>query len=243
VALTQLGLGVVIFDYRGHGQSEGTVRREADLFVDGEAFYQELSSRSNHVIIYGESMGSGVAACLSQRHPCEALILQSPFTSMRERVGDTFPFLPVGWLCRYPLEVRNRIKDLPIPKLIMHSPTDEVIAFHHGAMSTRLAASPSSGWSCAVATAPPISFYSRTESGDFCAVYILLTICGPRQKNRRRAFPILSLPVDQSDQAVKESSNHGYRNRQYGPAAPGLHCDIEEHGLESVHLERPKRCA
>ena len=133
---TDLGVGVVIFDYRGFGQSQGRIRRESDLFDDGEAFYDDLVGHTDQIVLYGESMGGGVAAYLAERHssggPCRGLILQSTFTSLGERAADSYPFVPIRLLCRYRLEVRLRLLKLTMPKLIMHSPTDEVIAYRHG---------------------------------------------------------------------------------------------------------------
>jgi alpha-beta hydrolase superfamily lysophospholipase len=130
--LIGFGLGVVIFDYRGYGQSGGQLTREADILMDGQTYYNELRQQTHHIILYGESMGGGVAANLADRNPCDALILQSTFTSLSERAWESYPFLPVRWLNRYPLDVIGPVIRLKVPLLVMHSPEDKVISFKMG---------------------------------------------------------------------------------------------------------------
>src|SRR5207248_2460746 len=80
----KLGLNVLLFDYRGYGQSEG-VPSESGTYADAEAAYRYLTETRkippSQIILYGESLGCAVATEMARRHPAAALILESPFTS------------------------------------------------------------------------------------------------------------------------------------------------------------------
>jgi pimeloyl-ACP methyl ester carboxylesterase len=73
-----------------------------------------------------------VACALAVKQPCSGLILQSTFTSLTDRAHESYPFLPVTWLSRYRFDNRSAVAQLECPKLIMHSPKDEVTGYHHG---------------------------------------------------------------------------------------------------------------
>jgi len=133
--LAGCGVGVVFFDYRGYGKSTGAARQEADLLADAEAAYRYLADRGippDRIVIFGESLGGGVASALAERHPPRGLILQSTFTSVVDRASQLYPYLPVRWLSRFRLDTLGRIGKLACPKLILHSPGDEVIPYAHG---------------------------------------------------------------------------------------------------------------
>jgi len=80
----QLGYGVLIIDYRGYGKSTGALS-EKGLYADADAAYEYLISKGitpQQIIIYGRSVGTGVATDLASRKPCKGLVLESPYTSM-----------------------------------------------------------------------------------------------------------------------------------------------------------------
>ena len=128
----EIGAGVVLFDYRGYGGNEGHANREEDLVADGQAFFNQLKKRPGRIVLYGESLGGGVACDLALRQPCAGLILQSTFSTFTTRASETVPFLPVRWLCRYGFDNLAAVAQLECPKLIMHSPQDKVTGYDHG---------------------------------------------------------------------------------------------------------------
>jgi alpha-beta hydrolase superfamily lysophospholipase len=140
-----LGLGVVLFDYRGFGQSQGQIATQAQLLADGQAAYDRLAELGQPILLYGESLGGAVASYLAQTNPCEALVLQSTFTSLADRGSEAYPWLPIRWLSRFPLPVAERLASLQCPVLVMHGPQDEVIGFHHG-QQLFARARPPKGW-------------------------------------------------------------------------------------------------
>lgn len=125
----ELGYGVILFDYPGYGQSQGKIQQESDLISSGQAVLDQFDP--HRVVVYGESLGGGVAAQLACKNPVAGLVLQSTFTSFTSRAGESFPFLPVSWLCRYKLNSLAAVEQLDVPKLVLHSRNDEVTGFHH----------------------------------------------------------------------------------------------------------------
>jgi len=131
----ELGLSVFIIDYRGYGMSTGKPS-EQGTYADAEAAFQYLIKTRNladkSVIIYGESLGAGVAAWLAGRHAPGALILESSFTSIADIGRHYYPYLPVNLLTRIHYPILDRLKDIYCPLLVIHSPADEIIPFAHG---------------------------------------------------------------------------------------------------------------
>ncbi|MFN3927326.1 MAG: alpha/beta hydrolase [Pseudanabaenaceae cyanobacterium] len=138
--LHQLGFNLLFFDYRGYGESEGTPH-EQGTYLDSEAAWAYLTTIQNippeNILIYGESLGGGVASYLAEKLNqaninIGGLILGSSFTSIPDRARELFPFLPVDLLVRYRYPTYDRLPKITAPVLVIHSPQDEIIPFHHG---------------------------------------------------------------------------------------------------------------
>lgn len=130
-----LGLSVLIFDYRGYGRSSGKPD-EAGTYRDAEAAWLHLTAqrgfKPEHIVVFGESLGASVAAHLATQHRPGALILASAFTSVPDLATDLYPLLPVRWITRYRYDTRRYLQDVHAPVLIAHSREDEIIPFGHG---------------------------------------------------------------------------------------------------------------
>jgi pimeloyl-ACP methyl ester carboxylesterase len=128
--LKQLDRAVLIFDYPGYGKSGGSLG-EAGCYAAGEAAYEWLTGErkvpGDQVILFGGSLGSGVAVDLATRRPHRALVLTSPFTSMPEMAQKVFPWLPGRWLIQTQFNNLARIGACPGPVFIAHSATDALI--------------------------------------------------------------------------------------------------------------------
>lgn len=140
-----LNLNVFIFDYRGYGRSQGTPS-ELGLYRDAQAAFDYLVNQKeideDNIIIYGKSIGANVAVDLASKVKARALISESGFTSAVEMCKKLFPYLPVTWLISIEYDSLKKIKDITIPKLIIHSQDDEIIPFRQGEMLFQAAASP-----------------------------------------------------------------------------------------------------
>lgn len=128
--LHQLGVGVFILDYRGYGRSEGRPN-ETGTYQDALAAWDYLAARQRPVVLYGESLGCGVAVELATRKPVRGVILEAPFTSIADVGQRLFPYLPVRWLVRNRYENLRKMPLVTAPILILHSRDDEIFSFDH----------------------------------------------------------------------------------------------------------------
>jgi fermentation-respiration switch protein FrsA (DUF1100 family) len=131
----KVGISIFIFDYRGYGRSEGSASEEG-TYRDAEAALQYLRSRKDvdpkKIVFFGRSLGAAVAAELATREDCMALILETPFASIREMARTAFPLLPVGPFLRTRYDVVEKIKKVKVPLLVLHGDRDEVVPFSQG---------------------------------------------------------------------------------------------------------------
>ena len=131
----RLGLSVLIIDYRGYGQSAGTVGEDG-TYRDARAAWDHLTQTRQlaprAIVVYGESLGGAVATRLAAEHPPRALIVESSFTSIPELGAELYPWLPVRWLSRIHYDSRTAIARVRAPVLVIHSRADDIIPFHHG---------------------------------------------------------------------------------------------------------------
>ncbi|MET0052037.1 MAG: alpha/beta hydrolase [Candidatus Thiodiazotropha sp.] len=138
----QLGLSVLIIDYRGYGESGGAPS-EAGIYQDAEAAWRYLTEERNldpsQVILFGRSFGGAIATYLASRHPHKALVLESTFTSLPEVAAHHFPWAPVNWLATESYDTRQRLSEITGPVMIIHSPDDEIVPFAHAETLFRLA--------------------------------------------------------------------------------------------------------
>jgi uncharacterized protein len=117
-------------DYRGYGPSEGTAS-ERGLERDASAAYAWLVARTSadKIVPFGESLGGGPATWLAASRRVGGLILLSTSTSIPELVGRFIPWLPTDMLVRTKFDNLRRVKRVTVPKLFIHSRTDEVVPF------------------------------------------------------------------------------------------------------------------
>lgn len=130
--LHKLGHHVLMVDYRGYGQSSGSPS-EAGLFSDARAAWQYLvrarGASAQDIVLYGRSLGGGVATYLASITQPLALIVESSFASLGELAAERYPLFPVAWLLRHPFNSAAYINEVRSPVLIAHSPDDHTIPF------------------------------------------------------------------------------------------------------------------
>jgi fermentation-respiration switch protein FrsA (DUF1100 family) len=128
----RLGLSVFAFDYRGYGNSEGTLS-EAGTYLDAEAAYRWLREREapERIILFGRSLGGSIATQLATRVEAAALICESGFTSIANVGRELFPLLPVRLINTIKYDTLAKIRDVRMPVMFIHSTEDELIPFSH----------------------------------------------------------------------------------------------------------------
>lgn len=140
----EAGFNVVLFDYRGYGESTGVPSME-DLCADTLALYDFLRAQGvegSRIVPYGRSLGSGFAAYLANRREVAGLILAQPLTSTLEMGKRSFPFLPVSWLLQENLDNKAELAEYSGPLLILHGDCDDVVPFAMGKSLYDLSPSP-----------------------------------------------------------------------------------------------------
>ena len=139
--LVDAGYGLLLLAYRGYGGNPGRPT-EAGLVTDGRAALAWLTRRcGGPVIVYGESLGSGVATALVSDPAVHGVVLEAPFTSLVDIARRRYPILPVKPLLadRYPNS--DRMVGIDVPVLIVHGDRDTVIPVAHGRRLASLASS------------------------------------------------------------------------------------------------------
>jgi uncharacterized protein len=136
---TERGYDVLIPDYRGYGKSSGRLTHERMLLQDAEVAYSYLQEQyaDKRIILYGRSLGTGIATYLATVHPPHMLILETPYVSLRDLATRQFPFVP-PLLLKYPLRTDRWISAVTSPVYLLHGTHDEVIPY---SSSERLLAS------------------------------------------------------------------------------------------------------
>jgi uncharacterized protein len=132
-ALTADGTGLVALSYRGYGGSSGSPT-EQGLIRDAEAAYRFAAEHypARRIVLWGESLGTGVAVAIAAAHPIGGLILESPFTSTVDVAAAIYWFLPVRLLMQDQFRSDQRISRVTAPILVMHGDHDATVPIGYG---------------------------------------------------------------------------------------------------------------
>ncbi len=129
-----LGESVLIFDYPGYGKSGGKPN-EQGCYQAADAAYDWLVGQHidpEKIVIYGGSLGGGVAVDLASRKKHRALVLAKTFTSLPDVAQHLHPWLPVRWLMRNRFDNLGKIGRCTSPVFIVHGTADSLVPFEHG---------------------------------------------------------------------------------------------------------------
>ena len=117
-------------DYRGYGKSEGTISSEKQLNRDMQRIYENLKSDypEKHIIIIGQSIGSGPAAVLAAENKPKKLVLQAPYYSLTDWIRNVVPDLDTT-LIRYKFETYQSIRKVTAPIVLIHGDADSAVYY------------------------------------------------------------------------------------------------------------------
>jgi pimeloyl-ACP methyl ester carboxylesterase len=124
---TPHGLSVLIYDFRGYGKSTGSIS-EKSLYKDALHIYDFLASQygEQHIIVYGRSIGTGIASYVAAHRKPRKLFLESPYCSIPDLAGQLMPILPKV-MVRYKFSNYAHLKLVGCPVIVIHGNRDEVI--------------------------------------------------------------------------------------------------------------------
>ena len=127
---TKYGYEVWIIDYPGFGKSTGKLT-EQTLYDWSNHMYNFARSRfgADSIIIYGKSMGTGIATRLASLQPCKKLILETPYYDFPSVIKHHIPIYPVDWMIHYKIPTHDYIQKIIIPITIFHGTDDDVIPY------------------------------------------------------------------------------------------------------------------
>ncbi|MEO8751397.1 MAG: alpha/beta fold hydrolase [Casimicrobiaceae bacterium] len=124
----RVNFDLFIVDYRGYGKSTGHIDSEAQLHADVRAAWDAIAPayRGKPIVIYGRSLGTGLATALARDVAPQLLVLVSPYTSLADAALRAYPVAP-SFLLKYPLRTDRIIGDIKSPVLLMHGSRDALI--------------------------------------------------------------------------------------------------------------------
>ena len=127
--------------WRGFSGNEGKTT-ENGLYLDGMSAVNwiiDQGIKEEDIILYGESLGTGIATEIAQHKNFAGVILETPFTSMIDAAKEFYPYIPVNFLLKDRYENYKKIKNIKIPILIMHGEQDTIVPFKMGKKMYQLA--------------------------------------------------------------------------------------------------------
>jgi len=161
------GYGVLMVEYRGYGGNAGAPT-EPGLLTDGVAaldFLADEGITANRLVLYGESLGSGIAVPLAAQRTVAGLILEASFTSVAEVAQYHYSFIPAAALVRDRFDSLTRIGQVKSPILVLHGERDRVVPLRFGRGLFDAAPEPKEFW-----IAPQAGHENLVRYGAFGAV-------------------------------------------------------------------------
>ena len=139
-----MNINFLLLSWRGFNGNAGKPS-EKGLYQDARSAVKWLINKGineENIIIYGESLGTGVATEIAQNRNFAGIILESPFTSMIAAGKSKYPIFPIKLLLKDKYESDKKIKNIKSPVLIMHGEEDKIVPFWMGEKMFQLANEP-----------------------------------------------------------------------------------------------------
>jgi pimeloyl-ACP methyl ester carboxylesterase len=129
---TKHGYEVWLIDYPGFGKSTGKLT-EQTLYDWANYMYNFARTRfsADSIIIYGKSMGTGIAAHLASIQPCKKLILETPYYDYPSVIKHYLPIYPIEWILHYKIPAHDYIEKVLAPITIFHGTDDWLVTYNN----------------------------------------------------------------------------------------------------------------
>jgi pimeloyl-ACP methyl ester carboxylesterase len=131
IDFTNIGYDVLMYDYRGYGKSSGKIKNEKMLNKDALMIYNKLLStyKESDIILYGMSLGTGIATKLAHEKNPKTLILETPYYNFYDVSKYHYPYLPNSILLHYQFKTNKFLPEIDVPVYLFHGTEDETIPF------------------------------------------------------------------------------------------------------------------
>jgi len=131
--LMQHDYDIILWDYRTYGKSTGKLT-EKNLLADGQLVYDFAKKHflENQIVVYGRSLGTGVATYLSAANSPRCLILETPYFNLKDVAAFHFSYFPYSLLLRFELKTNEWIKEARCPTYIFHGTYDRTVPYKSG---------------------------------------------------------------------------------------------------------------
>ena len=139
-----IDINFLIIAWRGFSGNEGKPT-EKNLYIDGQSAVNWIINKGvkeEDIILYGESLGTGIASEIAQHKNYAGVILETPFTSMIAAAKKFYPYLPVNLLLKDKYENDKKINNINIPIMVLHGKKDTIVPFSMGKKIFELAKEP-----------------------------------------------------------------------------------------------------
>lgn len=127
---TKHGYEVWMVDYPGFGKTTGKFTEE-NVYMQAREVYKLAHARfaEDSIIVYGKSLGSGIASWLASKKTCKRLIMETPYYSIPDLIKNYTPIYPVETMTNFKFPTGEYLKDVPVPVTIFHGTDDWVIPY------------------------------------------------------------------------------------------------------------------
>jgi uncharacterized protein len=128
---TNKGYDVFMYDYRGYGKSTGKIKNEKMLYNDALMIYNTLLEdyKESNIILYGMSLGTGIATKLAAEKTPKLLILETPYYNFYDVSKYHYPFLPNSILLHYQFKTNKFLPEIKFPVYLFHGTEDETVPY------------------------------------------------------------------------------------------------------------------
>lgn len=140
IDFTSKGYDVLMYDYQGYGKSSGNIKNEKMLYADAALIYKELlyDYKERDIIVYGTSLGTGIASYIAYNNHPSKLILETPYYNFYDVAKFHYPYLPTSFLLHYQFKTNQFLPKIKSEVFLFHGTEDETIPYSSSERLVRL---------------------------------------------------------------------------------------------------------